>query len=300
MVGHMALHSFYRSEALEHKERGEPIDGLAQVTVPYDWLVLAVLAVVCAAIVGWGALGKVERTLRAEALIVVPDDRRAVVAPVGGRLTERLVEPGDRVDAGEPLARVAVPELERRLAVARERERVIREELPDAEPAAAGLRRMLIDARAEAAALSATIARDNVVASPVAGTVIEHRLAPGAMVAAGEEVAWVRAGPPAAPVAVASVPPAHAASVPPGAPVRLRCHDRATGRTWETRVAEVSPQPPVPPGRLAGAGLDPHGHQLRLALPDAATVAEGDRCELHIVIEARTPLQLLLATTGPD
>ncbi|MDE0064462.1 MAG: HlyD family efflux transporter periplasmic adaptor subunit [Gammaproteobacteria bacterium] len=293
----MALRSFFRQEALEHRARPEPIDGLARVTVPFDWFVLLALAAACAAIVGWCALGEVERTLRADALIVVPDDRRSVVAPAAGRVSEILAAPGDRVDAGRLLARVAIPELELRLAAARERERILLEEWDRAVPEP-GLREMLIDARAEVIALTSTVAQASSIASPAAGEVIDHRLSLGAAVAAGEEVARVRVGPPAAPAAAASLPRASATNVQPGAPARLRCGGTRDGEAFDATVAEVSPPPMTPSGIPTAGGLDPGGWQLRVALPDGADVAEGDRCELHIVVDARAPFQLLLAGAG--
>lgn len=294
----MALRSFYRSEALEHLAKREHIDGLARVTVPYDWLALVLLAVACAAIVGWGALGKMERTVRADALIVVPDDRRAVVAPADGRVTEFLVAPGDRVNEGGPLARLEIPELDRRLSAARERERVIVQELPGAAPDA-GVSRMLIDARAEVAGLTAMIARDSIIASPYAGEVFEHRLSPGAIVAAGEEVARVRVGPPAAPVAVASLPPARAGEVRPGAAARLHCEGTGGAAVLETRIVDVSTPPVAPWARLADSGPDSGARHVLLALPDAAAVVEGGACEAHIVTGTLSPVQLLLTATGP-
>lgn len=295
----MALRSFYRPEALEHSAQREPIDGLATVTVPYDWLVLTVLAAACAAIVAWGLLGQVERTVRTVAVVVVPDDRRVVVAPADGRVTEILVDTGNRVTEGEALARVAIPELDRRLAAELERERLIAEALPRSAPEA-GLRQMLIAARGEAAALTAMIAHGAVIASPFAGEVIEHRLSPGAIVTAGEEVARIRVGPPVAPVAVATLPPARAASVQPGAPARLHCGVTGSEVALETSVTDMSPESKSLWEPLSGGELDPGGRQIRLALPDAAGVAEGDRCEVHIVIDESTPLQLLLAATGTD
>ncbi len=295
----MALSSFYRSEALEHAAQREPIDGLATVTVPYDWAALTVLAAACAAIAAWGVLGQVERTVRADALVFVPDERHIVVAPVDGRLTEVLVDPGDRVNAGEPLARVAIPELDLRLTVARERERLVLEELPRVAPEA-GLRQMLIDVRAEAAALTAMIAHRAVIASPHAGEVIEHRLSPGAIVTAGEEVARIRTGPPVDPVAVASLPQASAADVQLGAPARLHCGGTGSEGLLETSVAEVSRHPATVWGLPADAGLGPGERHVRLSLPDSAAVAEGDRCEVFIVIDARAPLQFLLPATRPE
>ena len=295
----MALRSFYRSEALEHLVKREHIDGLAKVTVPYDWLALILLAVACAAIVGWGALGKIERTVRADALIVVPDDRRAVVAAADGRVAEFLVVPGDRVNEGGPIARLEIPELGRRLSAALERERVMVQELAGAAPDAE-MNRMLIDARAEVAGLTAMIARDSVIASPYAGEVFERRLSPGAIVTAGEEVARIRVGPSAAPIAVALLPPARAGKVQPGASARLRCEGARGAAVLETAIADVSPPPMALRARLANAGLDSGArHMLLLAVPDAAAVAEGDACEAHIVTGTLSPVQLLLTAAGP-
>ena len=295
----MALSSFYRPEALEHLAQREQIDSLAKVTVPCEWWALMLLAVACAAIAGWSVFGKIERTVRADVLIVVPDDRRAVVAPADGRITESLVDPGDQVNEGEPLARLEIPELDRRLSAARERERVIVQELTGAAPDA-GVSRMLIDARAEVAGLTAMIARDSVIASPYAGEVFAHRLSPGAIVTAGEEVARVRVGPSAAPIAVASLAPARAGTVQPGAPARLHCGGARGAAVLETTVGDVSPRPGAMWARLADSGPDPGDrHVLLLALPDAAAVAGGDACEAHIVTGTLSPLQLLLTATGP-
>lgn len=295
----MKLGSFYRSEALEHLAQRERIDGLATVTAPYDWLALATVAAVCAAILGWGVWGEIDTTAHADAVVVFPDDRRAVVAPATGRVTEILVEPGDHVTEGGLLARLETPELNRLLSAARERERFIVREL-SAAALDAGLSQVLIDARAEVARLTAIVANDSVITSPGTGEVTEVRLFPGAAVTAGDEVARVRVGPAAAPVAIASLPSARAVTVQPGTSARLHCGPAGNTVVLETSVGEVNPASAAIRGHLAASGAGSRDQALVLKFPDSAIAVDGLRCKAHVVIDTLSPLKLLLEARRPS
>ena len=105
------LGSIFREQAIQHRAQPEPIDGLARVTSPHEWMVLLGLTAVLASIVAWGLTGRVERGLVADSVLVRPEPRYAVVAPAAGVVAEALVDVGDRVAAGQPLARIGREEL---------------------------------------------------------------------------------------------------------------------------------------------------------------------------------------------
>lgn len=295
----MAGNSLFRSEALEHQSSREPVDMLAQVTAPHDWAVLAALAAVCAAILGWAVFGSVERSLRADAALLREGDRRAAIVEVAGRVREVLVVPGDRVEAGAPLARVAVDELDLRLAASRARARLLELEIAAAEPAVAeGLREPLTAARADVDALAALISGREIIASPATGEVVAHSLAPGAVVAPGQRVARIRVGASDAWSALAFVPASAAVGLRPGMSADLLC--AGDTEVQRSQVAEVSPRPTDAPEWLQELGFDmPRGHRVRVApaLP-ASGAGDGSGCELRIPLGGQSPLSLLFSPAG--
>ncbi|MGI9311689.1 MAG: hypothetical protein ACR2P7_09220, partial [bacterium] len=86
--------------------RQEPLDARLQVTAPHEWMLLAGLGVVTLALLGWGFLGQVDVRLSADAVLVQPGQRHAVVARVAGNIAETLADAGDSVERGQRLARV--------------------------------------------------------------------------------------------------------------------------------------------------------------------------------------------------
>lgn len=59
----MATHHLFREAAVSRRARAEPLDGLAQITLPHERMVSAVLAAGVAAFVLWSAVGSMERSL---------------------------------------------------------------------------------------------------------------------------------------------------------------------------------------------------------------------------------------------
>ena len=53
----------------------------------------------------------------------------------------------------------------------------------------------------------------------------------------------------------------------------------------------------VTPDLLQEAGLDPTDRQLRVTLPKATAIAHGTLCTGRILLDARTPFQILLGKT---
>ena len=97
----------FRERALTRSAELNPLDDRAELTAPREWAVLACLGLVVAAIVAWGAFGSVERTVRSDGVLVMSGERRTVLANAAGAVVEVLAEAGGRVEAGQPIARIA-------------------------------------------------------------------------------------------------------------------------------------------------------------------------------------------------
>ena len=127
----------YRLSAVAAMSDREQLHTLLQVTAPREWAVVAAVLVLVSAVAVWGVLGTVERAVFADCLVLRPGVRHMVLSGLAGTVTDVLAAPGDTVAAGDVLARVRQPEVERELRIAEARlERLERE--PRAAGGAAG------------------------------------------------------------------------------------------------------------------------------------------------------------------
>ena len=281
--------SLFREEAIASYGKTERLDVLPRVTAPHEWAVLAGLTLVLLGVGAWAVFGSIERRLTTECLLVRPGDRRAVLAELSGTVAEVLVDAGDTVRSGQVVARVVRPELRRSMRMARAR-------IAALEAGSAGER--LRAARAELAELELVEAVGDVLVSPYTGEVTTLSLAPGQAVAAGAEIARVRAGSGAGMEAVAFVAPAQAAQLAVGITARVLAPapDGDRPSVLEADLREVSARPAPAPGWLAAFGLAaPDGHRVRLSLRSAPDrmVADGERCRLDVVTRREAPIRFL-------
>ena len=297
----MALVSLFRQEAIDHQSAREPIDRLAQVTVPYDWLVLILIAATCLFVLLWAALVKIELTLSMDVVVIKPADDRTIESPVTARVSDVPVDVGSHVDVGDTLVRVDMPDLHRRLAEAEERERLIREELALTSSNDAELNRMLIESRVEAAALKSAIERDEAILSTYAGEVVELGVATGHVAMIGQEVVRVRISESADSFAIGFVPLSRLESVPSSFDAQISCPGPDGTLTFDARELGQLPEDLVAANLVQDYGLDPNHHQLAMALPASVVIAHRTLCSGQILLDARTPLDILLGRTqGPD
>ena len=284
----------FREEAFTRRGQTEPLDGLLRVTAPHEWFILAGLALALVGAIAWGLFGSVERSLLAECVLVQPGERYSVLSEVSGSVAALLVTGGDRVAAGEPVGRVKTSGLERQVRVARARVAILEEKPQDSAGDALSM------ARAELVDLEAMQATGEYILSPYAGTIVWLSLTVGQAVAAGAEVAAVRAGEEDELEALTLVSGKNAQAIEAGMEARVvtaESKPAAWERALRAEVREVSQQPASPPEWLTALGLsaEPRGHIARVALrdaPDSMTV-DGDSCSLRIILRRDPPVRFL-------
>lgn len=292
----------FREEAVARRSRPEPLDGRLQVTAPHEWMVLAGLGLSLLAFILWGVFGSVDLSLTAKAVLVQPGERHAVVSPVSGNVVEVLAESGDVLEAGQPIARVRLPEAERQARITRRLVSAVEEGMRRAggSAAAPALREALLAAARNELGEIERVAGETIVA-PYGGELVAHRLVPSQPVHAGETVAQVRGKTEGAWQALAFVSPQDTGKLTPGmdAEVLVALPGQPASSPLKARVLAVSPRLVAPPEWLVDLGLSATApsHLLRLALNDPARlpIADGVGGTVRVVLGEQSPVTLLLA-----
>ena len=289
----MFINRLFREQALARRQRQEPLDDRLQVTAPHEWLLVTGLGVMFLAMVVYGAVGSVERSLSYDAVVVLPGDRYPVSAPVSGTVTEVLAEVGDNVEPGQVIARVRPPGEAQGDSEAR---RLLSSLTEDQDDEAALF--LLLLALASGEDVGASAAGVDVV-SVTGGQIMTLGLAPGMPVRAGDPVALVRDTASGPPVALALVPSDDAGRLQAGMEARVSV--AGTGRQadiYPAEVADVSERGVAPPGWLEDLGVSaPAGsHLVRVPLAGvgmADAVADGSMGSLRVVLGRSSFLSLL-------
>lgn len=107
--------------AASSRNKRQQLDHLLRITAPHERIILAGIGVVLLALMAWALFGSIVRSVTIDGVLIEPGLRHEVVSTEPGYLVEFLVVPGDRVEAGDPIARQSVPELVRETAALRDR-----------------------------------------------------------------------------------------------------------------------------------------------------------------------------------
>lgn len=113
--------SIFRQVSLERLSSPEQLDQLVQVITPRTWLLWAPMAGIAAGALLWGILGSVPVTVTGRAILLQQGGLAEVSAAAQGRVVDLLVGVGGRVARGQPVARIAQPELVERQRQAQDR-----------------------------------------------------------------------------------------------------------------------------------------------------------------------------------
>ena len=242
-------------------------------------------------------LGTVERSFTAGCALTLAGERYPIVSAAAGRVVAVFVSEGDPIEAGQPLARMHLHELDHEVSVAQSRVALIERHSEASDNAFLGV---LSTARAELVDLEARRESGGQIVSPYAGEITALNLGPAQEVTEGVEVATVRSLRERRFEAITLVSAAAAQELAAGMESRviLPARDQGGARILEAEVAQISDRPVVPDGWLRSVGLEapPAGaYLLTLALrePAPAMVTDGDACHLRVVLSRVPPIRLL-------
>ena len=298
----MFINRLFRERALARRRRQEPLDDRLQVTAPHEWLLAVGLGLTFLALLAYGAVGSVERSLSWDAVVVFPGERYPVSAPVSGTVAEVLAELGDTVEPGEVIARLRPTAERQRDFEARRLIESLAERLRRNDEAAADLLPLLLALTGGGDAAGSGAWAD--IVSVTGGEIMTLDLAPGMPVLAGEPVALVREASSGPPEALALVPSDEAGRLEAGmtARVSLARFNRVTG-IYPAEVAAVSARATALPEWLAGLGMSaPEGsHLVRARLEDTGpddAVADVSMGALRVVLGRSSFLSLLAPGGG--
>ena len=222
---------------------------------------------------------------------------------VAGRVSDVFAQAGDIVEAGQPIARLAVPELDWRLRVARARVALLEERSGVTRDAAASwLETELAAARAEVFELAAIADAGRTIVSPSPGALAASALVVGRVVEAGEVVAEIRSDEESIPQAFMLLPQAGIRQIAVGMKARVTVSGRDGAFILPAAVARVSTQPGETSTllhRFEGA-FSPQsvetGWLVQLVLDTAPDrhLPDGTPCRIDVIVERGSPLTMLV------
>ncbi len=271
----MQFQTVFREKALARRAEREAIDARLQVTAPHEWLLVSGLGVVLVVLLAYGLIGRVERSLAVETVLVQPGARVAVVAGAPGVVVDVFSEVGDTVGQGQSIARVQTPVLH---ALAAPRS-------------------------GTAQGVGDNFTTHDIVA-PDDGELVTLALAAGQRVAPGDLAARIRTTSAGPVEAIGFVTRDEALQLAPGMQAQVRLAVPGTGapRILPARVEHVSSRVATPAPWLTELGLEPpvrpHLLQATLTDPESPPVIDGAAGTLRIVLGHRSFASLLFGNGG--
>ena len=290
------FNSPFLEEAAASRNERQQLDHLLHVAAPHERAVLACIGALVLALVSWALFGSVVRTVTMDGVLIRPGDRHEVVSSEPGHLVEYLVDVGDQVAAGDPIARQSVPELDRERQILRDRVDFLQEEIRGLEGGGAALRSRLASARSAMLQLEARRSAREFLVSHVEGELTALGLASGDYMPPGTAVAQIRTAEGDTVQAVTQVGSRLAGGIRSGmkASIEVTMPDGAI-RRLNAGVVRVTPGPL--PRWLAAERAPVVGpvHRVDVALhPEVDLLKlDGAACRIRVVQGHYRPLALL-------
>ncbi len=98
----------FRKVALERISSPEQLDQLMKVVSPKSWQIAAAVGLLLLAMGIWGVTGQITSSVSAQGILVQPNINY-LMAPSAGMISAIQVKVGDKVDAGQSVALLALP-----------------------------------------------------------------------------------------------------------------------------------------------------------------------------------------------
>ncbi|CAA7626638.1 Membrane-fusion protein [Candidatus Terasakiella magnetica] len=111
--------AIFRQVALERLSTPEQLDQVMRVTSPLSWLMMAAVMTLIVTALIWSVVGTVPVKVSAQGILISPGGVLTVSSEHGGRITELLVQSGQRVMVGQLVARLEQPEVRQELETAK-------------------------------------------------------------------------------------------------------------------------------------------------------------------------------------
>lgn len=285
----------FLDEAAGNRNKRQQLDHLLRITAPHERIILAGIGVVLLALVAWTLFGSIVRSVTLDGVLIEPGTRHEVVSTEPGHLVEFLAVPGNRVRAGNPIARQSVPELEREIAALRDRVELLETELRQGGGNGRTLRSLLTSTRVALLQMEAQRSAREVIVSPVEGEIMTLWSSPGEYLPIGGAVAQLRDAKDQPLQAVLRLAPRMAQRLQSGmrAWVEVVVPDGAK-RRFHGEVSSVLPGPlPNWLASLQPAVAD-SAHRVDVILHQASdlSVPDGTPCRVRIVLGRHAPAEL--------
>ena len=109
--------SLFRQQALAHAGDPEALDILPLMPRRIDWIALVMLAAIAVAMLAWGLLGSVTRSVSGTGILIAQGGQVVDAQSTGpGQIAALAVRAGSKVEAGTLIATVVAPDREQRLS----------------------------------------------------------------------------------------------------------------------------------------------------------------------------------------
>lgn len=280
-------------EAADSRNKRQQLDHLLRVTAPHERVILAGIGLVLLMLVAWALFGSIVRSVTIDGILIEPGVRHEVVSTEPGHLVELLVVPGDRVEAGDPIARQSVPEMERETTALRDRVNILESELRQVGGDHGALRSLLATTRVALLQMEARRSARELIVSQIGGEVMSLRSAPGEYLPAGGAVAQLRDAQDQPLQAVLRVASRMAQRMQPGMRASVEVvMPNGTTRQLDGEVASVAPGPlPHWLAALQPAVAD-SAHRVDVVLHQTSdlSVPDGTPCRVRIVFGRHAPV----------
>lgn len=178
------------NQAAANRNKRQQLDHLLRIVAPHERVILASIGFALLALVVWVIFGSIVRSVTVEGVLLKPGVRHEVVSVEPGHLVKFLVDLGDQVEEGDPIARQTVPELEREMIALRDQIEIL--EAGIRQVGGDGTHSLLASAQEALLQMEGRRVAKEVVVSHMSGEVMALEVAPGDYLPAGSVVAQLR------------------------------------------------------------------------------------------------------------